>query len=154
MNECSRLLDAEMWLDGEAGEQADAIARHVAVCSTCKAHIETLRRLDFAAREAGTRVKATLDLTERLNDLDAARPAAQPVQPVSRRWMLYGGAAAASIVAVTSFVWRSGNAESAARHGLVRAQGAVSCTATCLAVRLTLDRWPSLLAVGSPDCGF
>ncbi len=111
MNECSRLLDAEMWLDGEAGEQADAIARHVAVCSTCKAHIETLRRLDFAAREAGTRVKATLDLTERLNDLDAARPAAQPVQPVSRRWMLYGGAAAASIVAVTSFVWRSGNAE-------------------------------------------
>ena len=106
MNECPHLLDAEMWLDGEAGERTEAIARHVAVCSVCKSHIETVRRLDFAAREAGTRMKAPESLLERLNDIDAAKPVSKPV-PVNRRWLFAGMTAAASVAAVTSIVWRA-----------------------------------------------
>lgn len=109
MNECPHLLDAEMWLGGEAGERASAIARHVAVCPTCKSHIETVRRLDFAAREAGILVKAPKALVERLNDLDAAKPApeARPPQTnaINRRWMV--GGIAASVAAATAVAWRS-----------------------------------------------
>lgn len=115
MNECPHLLDAEMWLDGEAGERASAIGRHVAACPTCKAHVETVRRLDFAAREAGILVKAPATLVERLNDLDAEKPApeARPPQtnPINRRWMMAGFAAAASVAAVTAVTWRSGARE-------------------------------------------
>lgn len=105
MNECLHILDAEMWLDGEAGEQADSIARHVAVCSICKAHVETVRRHDFAARESGTQLKAPESLLERLNDLDAAKPVPKS-EPVNRRWLL-SSAAAASVAVVTSVVWHS-----------------------------------------------
>lgn len=116
MNECPHLLDAEMWLDGEADERASAIARHVAACPICKAHVETVRRLDFASREAGILVKAPEALLDRLNDLDAARPALETQtaqsQPVSRRWVFAGmTAAAASVAAVTTIAWRSSTRE-------------------------------------------
>jgi len=113
MTDCPHLSDAELWLDGEAGAQSDFIARHVAACPTCKAHIETLRRLDFAAREAGTRIKAPASLLERLHDLDAARPAASVAQPipanVSRRRLFAGFAAAASVAAIGAVAWRRGD---------------------------------------------
>lgn len=105
MSDCPHINDAEMWLDGEAGPRADAIARHIAVCTTCKAHVETLRRLDFAARESAIRVKAPEGLVARLDDVDVARPAQQR-QPVSRRWVLSGAAAAAAVAAIGSVVWQ------------------------------------------------
>ena len=112
MTHCPHLSDAELWLDGEAGEQAGSIARHVAACPTCKAHVETMRRLDFAAREAGTRIKAPASLLERLNDTDAARPAVSAVQPTpatpTRRRLFAGFAAAASVAAIGAVAWRQG----------------------------------------------
>lgn len=101
MTDCPHILDTELWLDGEAGEQADAIVRHIAMCHSCKAHVETVRRLDFAAREAALRVKAPPSLLSRLDDLDAAQPAPKDVG-VSRRGLFAGFAVAASVAAIGS----------------------------------------------------
>ena len=108
MTDCPHLLDTEAWLDGEAGDHADIYVRHIAMCPDCKAHVETVRRLDFAAREAALSVKAPASLLESLSDIDAASPASQPV---TRRWMFGGVAAAASIAAIGAVAWRrsSGN---------------------------------------------
>ena len=106
MTDCPHLLDTEAWLDGEAGERADSFAQHIALCSDCKAHVETVRRFDFAAREAALTVKAPESLLESLSDLDAASPAARPV---TRRWMFGGVAAAASIAAIGAVAWRGTN---------------------------------------------
>ncbi len=101
MTACPHIMDTELWFDGEAGDQADAIARHIAICPTCKTHVDTVRRLDFAAREAATRLKAPSGLLDRLDDLDAAKPV-RTSEPVNRRRLFGGFAAAASIAAIGS----------------------------------------------------
>jgi len=114
MTDCPHMADAELWHDGEAGVQAASIARHVAACAGCKAHIDSLRRLDFAAREAGARTKAPASLVSRLHDLEAARPAVPSVQTgpavPSRRRLFAGFAAAASVAAIGAVAWRRGGA--------------------------------------------
>ena len=101
MTDCSHISDAELWLDGEAGERTEAIARHIAMCASCKSHIENVRRLDFVSREAAIRIKAPESLLNRLDDIDAAKPAPQSA-PVSRRRLFAGFAAAASVAAIGS----------------------------------------------------
>ncbi len=101
MTRCPHIADTALWLDGEAGERAENIARHVLLCPVCKAHADTIRRFDFAAREAASRVKAPPALVERLNDLDAAQPVPSRA-PLTRRRMFGGITAAASVAAVGS----------------------------------------------------
>ncbi len=101
MTDCPHLSDTELWLDGEGGARAAQIAQHVAACPACRAHADTIRRLDFAAREAAVRIKAPAGLRSRLDDIDAARPAPQ-ADGVSRRRVFAGFAAAASVAAIGS----------------------------------------------------
>jgi len=110
MSDCPHILDTELWLDGEAGERTESIARHIGLCRSCKTHVETVRRLDFAAREAALRVKAPESLLNRLDDLDAAQPAPK-TGGVSRRRAFAGVAAAASVAAIGSVaaLRRNGN---------------------------------------------
>ena len=102
MSDCPQLIDAESWLDGEAGDRADEIARHIALCAACKAHVDALRRSDFVAREAMSTTPVPDHLLSRLDDIDAAAPVTQP-RTISRRMALGGFAVAASVAGLGAF---------------------------------------------------
>jgi anti-sigma factor RsiW len=116
MTDCKHRLDVEAWLDGEAGEQTDTVAKHIAACAPCKAFVEMQRRFDFAARETALTVKAPPSLLSRLDDLDAEAPS--HVAPVSRRWTFGAVAASVSALAVGGTLLLRGGSDNEISHAV------------------------------------
>ncbi len=66
MNECERMIDVDALIDGEAGEQAADIERHIRSCETCHAYAVEARRSDAFLRRALGESEPQDDFEERL----------------------------------------------------------------------------------------
>ena len=92
MSECERMIDVDALIDGEAGEDAVAIERHIRSCETCRAYAADIRRNDALLRSVAQDSEPGDDFEERLFG-----PQERDARP-SRRLIFAGmGAAAASL---------------------------------------------------------
>ncbi len=90
MGDCERMIDVDALIDGEAGEEAAAIERHIRSCGICHAYAADIRRNDALLRRASQTSEPRDDLEERLFG-----PQRTPLP--SRRLMFAGLGAAACL---------------------------------------------------------
>jgi len=66
MSDCERMMEVDALIDGEAGEDAAAIERHIRSCEACRAYAADVRRNDAVLRRAVLANEPGDDLEERL----------------------------------------------------------------------------------------
>lgn len=99
MTECPYRSDAEIWLDGEAGDRSGEIAAHIVRCADCTAHIDRQRDLDDALRGLAGMQQPSDALFIRMDEADIR---ALRTVTVTRRQLFAGGLAAASVAGLGS----------------------------------------------------
>ncbi len=99
MSECERMIDVDALIDGEAGEEAADIERHIRSCETCLAYAVDIRRNDALLRLAGEANEPGDELEQRLFGPQ------RNVQP-SRR-MVFAGLGAVACLGGIGFFMRS-----------------------------------------------
>lgn len=108
MNHCDRMIDVDALIDGEAGEDAAGIERHVAGCAACRAYRASALRSDERLRRAARDRVPDAALEERLFG-----PARMPAHP-GRRRVLTGLGAVAAGAAGLGLILRPGTADAGA----------------------------------------
>jgi len=88
MSDCDRMIDVEALIDGEAGQEAAAIERHMRACPACRAYRDDIRRNDALLRRAARGDAPVPELEARLFGSPARAERARPV--IGRRMMLGG----------------------------------------------------------------
>ena len=96
MKTCDRMIDVDALIDGEAGEEAPEIERHVQSCAICRAYLADTRRNDALLRHAAQSTQVPVALEERLFGLGGQSLAPAPAR-IGRRRMLAGLGMVASV---------------------------------------------------------
>jgi len=105
MSECDRMIDVDALIDGEAGEDAATIERHIRACPACRAYRDDIRRNDALLRRAARGDAPDPALEARLfgpSPGAGARP--------DRRRMLLGGLGVAACAAGLGLMLRPSSA--------------------------------------------
>ena len=74
MTTCNRMIDVDALIDGEAGDTAADIERHIEGCAPCRAYLADARRNDAALRRAASARLPDTALEQRLFGVETAPP--------------------------------------------------------------------------------
>ena len=116
-NQC-KLFDAvNAYLDGEAGDKAAEIERHLTNCTTCRAYAQEIKRVDTALRTDITETKAPASLRARLEEKDERFTVPVHSRSSTRRRFMVGLGMAAGVggiaIAATQLLTDPGRQEMA-----------------------------------------